>query len=181
MWLPLILPPPITWSASLRQLPGLTLSLSLSLYLSPSPSLSFPPSLSISPSPSLYLFSTVVECLREPLQLENGRPGTETEEGVWTEVTPDQRLGFDTTVTFRCNEGFSLSNRELNRTCQLNGTWSKSTPTCNSESCVCVCVCVCVVLASCEVAGDDTVGIHCSQVITLGSICIHGNQFLLYS
>ena len=75
----------------------------------------------------------VVECSKEPLLIAHGGPGTETEEGEWREVEEDQRLGFGTTVTFRCDRRYGLPEGVWNRTCQLNGTWSGATPSCNSE------------------------------------------------
>jgi hypothetical protein len=77
--------------------------------------------------------TNVVECSRGPLQIANGGPGMETEEGEWAQLDADTRLGFATTVTFRCNRGYVLPEGVWNRTCLLNGTWSGATPTCNSE------------------------------------------------
>jgi hypothetical protein len=77
--------------------------------------------------------TNVVECPRGPLQITNGGPWMETEEGERAQLDADTRLGFATTVTFRCNRGYVLPEGVWNRTCLLNGTWSGATPTCNIQ------------------------------------------------
>ena len=67
-------------------------------------------------SGSYSLFSLAVECgtLTNPA---NGR------------VDTPQGTTFEHTATYRCNSGYSLVGNTT-RTCQANGLWSGSSPTC---------------------------------------------------
>ena len=77
---------------------------------------------------------SVVECLHQPLEMENGYPVTLTgEEGVWGEIREGEKLGYGTTVRFECNEGYRLVEEENVHFCELNGTWSGEQPDCESE------------------------------------------------
>ena len=69
------------------------------------------------------IFSIVVNCSSVP-DLNNGMV-------VYNSQGQDRTL-VDATVTYTCDTGYMLSGSMM-RTCQANGTWTDSDPTCNSE------------------------------------------------
>ena len=69
------------------------------------------------------IFSIVVNCSSVP-DLNNGMV-------IYNSQGQDRTL-VGATVTYTCDTGYTLSGSRM-RTCQANGTWTGSDPTCNSE------------------------------------------------
>ena len=62
-----------------------------------------------------------MECLHQPLEIENGYPILLTEEGTQRRVEEGEKLGYGTRVGFMCQEGYRLMKRECNNsTCDQN-------------------------------------------------------------
>lgn len=67
------------------------------------------------------IISTVVQCLHEPLEIQNGYPVLLTVEGE-QRVEEEERLGYGTRVGFRCQEHYRLMKQECNSSCNQKET-----------------------------------------------------------
>ena len=73
----------------------------------------------------MYTFEGGIYCSAPPLP-EIG--------GDFVPINSDNIYVLGTTITYRCELGFVMSNAQIKNTCLENGTWSLSSPPlCNSE------------------------------------------------